>query len=146
MQNSLPDFSVFYIIEQSLKEYRRLCQSNISKTEIDITVDQSLVLLFINQNPSLPQKELAKLVFKETPSLTRIIEIMVKKEYLTRTMHPEDRRRFHLELSKKGKSILKLLKPIIKENRQTALRGFTKNELSTLNKLMCKVIANCKRK
>ncbi|MFW0739282.1 MarR family winged helix-turn-helix transcriptional regulator [Flavobacterium sp. T12S277] len=141
-----PTGTALYSLEKAIKEYRRLAQKNITKVVKDITVDQCLVLIILNDNPDISQNELANLVFKDSASITRMIELMVKKEYITRTIHLEDRRKFNLEITKKGIKTLQEIQPVIETNRQTALQGLSIEEIALLDKTLHKIIINCKNK
>ncbi|WP_264530475.1 MarR family winged helix-turn-helix transcriptional regulator [Flavobacterium sp. N502540] len=144
MQLENPTGTALYSLEKAIKEYRRLAQKNITKVVKDITVDQCLVLIILNNNPDISQNELANLVFKDSASITRMIELMVKKEYITRTIHSVDRRKFNLEITKKGKKTLDDIQPVIEINRQTALEGLSLKEIALLDKTLHKIIINCK--
>jgi DNA-binding MarR family transcriptional regulator len=98
-----PTGTVLYLIEQAIKEYRKISQKNISNIVKDITIDQCLILMVLTRNANISQNEMAQLVFKDNASITRMIELMVKKEYLARTVHHEDRRKYTLEITEKGK-------------------------------------------
>jgi DNA-binding MarR family transcriptional regulator len=82
-----PTGTVLYLIEQAIKEYRKISQKNISNIVKDITIDQCLILMVLTRNANISQNEMAQLVFKDNASITRMIELMVKKEYLARTFH-----------------------------------------------------------
>jgi DNA-binding MarR family transcriptional regulator len=140
-----PTGTVLYAIEKAIKEYRKLAQKNITKVVKDITVDQCLVLIILNENRDISQNELANLVFKDNASITRMIELMVKKEYLVRTIHSEDRRKFNLEISEKGMKTIELMEPVILLNRQTALNDLSLEEIALLDKALNKIIVNCKK-
>jgi len=144
MNNKNPTATVLYLIEQAIKEYRKISQRNISKIVKDITIDQCLVLIILNKDDKISQNELANLVFKDNASITRMIELMVKKDYLNRTIHKEDRRKFNLEITEKGKKTLELINPIAKLNRETALNGLSLEEINLLEKTLNKIITNCK--
>lgn len=144
MKKNNPTGTVLYTVEQTIKEYRKISQKNIKKIVNDITVDQCLLLIMINQNSDYSQKEIAELIFKDNTSITRIIELMVKKEYLTRTINEVDRRKFNLEITEKGKKTIELLTPVIHRNRQIALEGLSENEIELLDKMLTKIISNCK--
>lgn len=144
MNNKNPTGTVLYLIEQAIKDYRKVSQRNISKIVKDITVDQCLVLLILNKDAEISQNELANLVFKDNASITRMIELMVKKEYLNRTIHKRDRRKFNLQITEKGKKTLELINPIVLLNRETALNGLSQEEIDFLDKTLNKVITNCK--
>ena len=139
-----PTGTVLYLLEQAIKEYRKVSQKNIAKIVKDITVDQCLVLIILNKDTNISQNELAILIFKDNASITRMIELMVKKDYLNRTIHKEDRRKFNLEITEKGKKTVELLNPIIQLNRKTALNGLSLEEIDLLDKTLNKIIANCK--
>lgn len=141
-----PTGTVLYTIEQTIKEYRKISQKNIAKIVSDITVDQGLVLLILNENSNYSQKDIAGLIFKDNASITRIIELMVKKDYLVRTVNELDRRKFNLEITEKGRNTVELLSPAIKLNRTTALDGLSENEIELLDTLLNKIITNCKTK
>lgn len=143
--NNNPTGTVLYTIEQTIKEYRKISQKNISQIVSDITVDQCLLLIILDKNATYSQKEIAELIFKDNASITRIIELMVQKKYLIRKINESDRRKFKLELTEKGKKTIKLLTPIIHKNRQDALEGLSKNEIELLDKLLAKIISNCKK-
>lgn len=136
--------TVLYSIEQAIKEYRKVSQKNITKIVKDITIDQCLVLIILDKDEKISQNELANLIFKDNASITRMIELMVKKDYLNRTIHKEDRRKFNLEITEKGKKTIQLIKPIVQVNRETALYGLSQEEINLLDKTLNKIITNCK--
>lgn len=142
--NNNPTGTVLYTIEQTIKEYRRISQKNISQIVSDITVDQCLILIILSKEENISQKEIAALIFKDNASITRIIELMVKKDYLKREINGLDRRKFKLEITEKGKKTIDLLSPVIKKNRQTALEGLSPEEIEMLDQLLNKIISNCK--
>lgn len=144
MKSNTPTGTVLYSLEQAIKEYRKISQKNISKIVTDITVDQCLVLIILNKNSDYSQKEIANLIFKDNASITRIIELMVKKDYLKREINEFDRRKFNLKITEKGQNTIELLSPVIAHNRETALNGLTNNEIEFLNKILNKIISNCK--
>ncbi|WP_169051674.1 MarR family winged helix-turn-helix transcriptional regulator [Flavobacterium sp. H122] len=144
MNNKNPTGTVLYLIEQAIKEYRKVSQRNISKIVKDITIDQCLVLIILNHDDQISQNELANLIFKDNASITRMIELMVKKDYINRTIHKEDRRKFNLEITEKGKKTLELINPIVILNRETALNGLSLEEINLLDKTLNKIISNCK--
>ena len=77
-----PSQTIFHIIEKAIKDYRKFAQKNISEFSPSITVDQLLVLQFLNSDPLLTQKEISELTFKDKASMTRMINSMKKKEIL----------------------------------------------------------------
>ncbi len=143
MSITLPSETVFHSIERAIKEYRKFSQKNISNQIEDLTIDQGMVLLFLDKHSELTQKEIAALIFKDNASMTRMINLMVNKKYLKRSMNNVDRRRYHIEITAKGKKVLETLPPIILSNREKSLEGITKEELIQLENLLKKITSNC---
>lgn len=138
------DQIIFYSLDKAIKSYRQMAQKNINKQNLDITIDQWLLLTAISNNPNATQQEIAASVFKDLASITRMIELLVKKEILVRDFHPDDRRRFVLSITPKGQSILSDLEPIIKSNRSKALESVTSSEIELLKEILNRIADNCK--
>lgn len=134
---------IFYSIEKAIKTYRQFAQRNISKAGLDITIDQWLVLRLIEEDGERYQNEIAEAVFKDTASITRIVELLVLKGYLERNAHPGDRRRFKLNVTEKGRDLLAIVSPIVANNRNTALQEISQDEIQTLQQVLNRIIANC---
>jgi len=134
---------LFYVLEKSIKCYRQFAQRNISREGIDITIDQWLILKTLQERPDAPQQEIGAVIFKDYASVTRIIETLVTKGYLTRSIHMEDRRRFALTITGAGINAIKCLQPVIIGNRKLALEGISKEELAAFTLILNKIISNC---
>lgn len=140
-----PIQSVFYSIDQAIKEYRKYAQNEISRTVPNITLDQALILLVIDNNAEeYSQTELALILFKDFASLTRMIELLVKNGFIHRTASAVDRRKTCLKLTAKGNATIQELTPIIFQNRINALEGITDVEMSNLKLTLNKITDNCK--
>ena len=70
---------LFYNLEKSIKMYRKYAQKQLTKAGFEITIDQWLVLKTIQENKNISQNQIAEMVFKDFASITRIIELLVKK-------------------------------------------------------------------
>jgi DNA-binding MarR family transcriptional regulator len=138
------DKILFYTLEKSIKVYRKFAQNRILKSGYDITIDQWLVLKTLHENKSISQNEIAELVFKDFASITRIIELLVQKAYITRKINTTDRRKFILEITEKGNKIIEKIYPIVIENRKQALTDLSIDEINNLKIQLEKIITNCK--
>jgi MarR family transcriptional regulator, transcriptional regulator for hemolysin len=135
---------IFYTLEKSIKSYRQFAQRQIDKVKVEITIDQWLILITLKNHPDLSQHQIAEMVFKDYASVTRIIEILVRKDFITRVFHPTDRRRFELRLTKEGEEIIIKLSPIVIQYRKQALKEFSIEEIQLLKNLLNKIISNSK--
>jgi len=142
MNFQTPTKTVLYSIEEAIKAYRKLSQKNISAIIPDITIDQALILIFIDQDNNT-QSEIADMVFKDYASMTRIISLMISKDYVDKTIDTQDKRKTKLKVTKKGKEVLEKLKPIIIKNRDSALANISEKEIQTLFETLQKITSNC---
>ncbi len=134
----------FHTLEKSIKTYRQMAQNEFNKAGYDITIDQSLVLKALLDYPNNNQQEISEIVFKDNASLTRIIDLLIKKKFLERKLHIQDRRRFALSLTNEGLDLLKNLEPISKRNRLKALRKISEQQKEELTELLNTIINNCR--
>lgn len=134
---------IFYQIEQAIKTYRMYAQKQIKANGLKITIDQWLVLKSLKENPDFTQAELAEKVFKDSASITRILDLLVQSEYVEREINPKDRRKFNLSVTSKGNSILVDTYAVVLQNRKKALEGINENDIQIMSETLKKISQNC---
>ena len=133
---------IFYTLDKAIKSYRQYAQKQLKQAGLKVTIDQWLILTNLQDNPEISQQELSARVFKDTASVTRIIDLLVKSGLLDRDVHADDRRRKSLSLTSKGKEILEQVRPVVKKNRATALEGLGEEDLKALRSHLQLIIRN----
>lgn len=134
---------IFYTMDKSIRSYRMFAQKRLKENGFQITIDQWLIIKVLMENPGISQQELSELVFKDSASVTRIIELLVKSKYLKRKINENDRRKSNLEITPAGYQIIENVQRIVLKNRETALNGISENELQTLYRILRQVTENC---
>ena len=134
---------IFYTLDKAIRQYRQFAQRRLNEAGVEISIDQWLVLHTIEDQPGISQTEIAEQVFKDAASVTRIIELLKKKNYLERKEHESDRRRSSLELTREGRSVVKQAIKVSEQNRTIALKGIQEKELATLRNSLNTIIHNC---
>lgn len=117
-------------------------QRGLTDADIDLTVDQWVVLDHLSQNCGISQIELGNITFKDPPTMTRILDLLVKKELVTRLSSSSDRRKFTIDLTEKGKEVHKKANEIITEVRKQAWNNLNENDYDTLVKIMDTIYSN----
>src|SRR6476661_1241340 len=92
-----------YLLDRTNRRIKQFAQKRFKEENFDITVDQWLILKSLNTANDQNQSELAELTGKDHPTLTRIIDILCKKELVERKQLPTDRRCYIIHLTEKGK-------------------------------------------
>lgn len=136
---------LYYLIDKTKKVARRYSQEAFSKAGHDITVDQWLVLKKIWDTKHINQAELAAALFKDTASITRILQILMRKKLIKKEYKETDRRHFLLSLTTKGEQFFKQLLPGVKTMRLQGVNDFTDIEKENIKKLLMKMIANLEK-
>jgi DNA-binding MarR family transcriptional regulator len=137
------DSIIFYNIDKAIRSYRNYAQRQLKANGFTITIDQWLIIKAILENPGITQNEIGDLVFKDNASVTRIIDLLVKSEYIIRNTNPEDRRKTNLEVTETGKETIHKVQTLVEDNRKIALKDVSKEELEIMNSALLKISKNC---
>ncbi|MGE5248711.1 MAG: MarR family winged helix-turn-helix transcriptional regulator [Bacteroidota bacterium] len=76
------------------------------KRVADLSMAQFRTLAFVNANRDASLSEAAGHIGLSLPSMSKLVDVLVKRELLTRVMHGSDRRRICLTLTAEGKRAL----------------------------------------
>lgn len=131
-----------FILDRTARRVKQYAQTKFKELDFNVTVDQWLVLKHLYENESMKQNELAELLFKDNPTLTRIIDLLCEKELAVRKLHPTDRRCFQVTLTKQGRSKVEQMKPKIKKIRLKAWEGLSKEDFTHFQKVLNTIYKN----
>lgn len=131
-----------FLLDRTARRVKQYAQQKFKLGDFDITVDQWLILKNLSENELLSQTELAQMVFKDQPTLTRIIDILVKKGFVQRIPHPMDRRSFQLLLTNEGVSKVEELKPQIASIREKAWENLNKSDFEEFKRILNTIYNN----
>lgn len=131
-----------FLLDRTARKVKQYAQHKFKTGEFGVTVDQWLVLKNLSENELLSQTELANLVFKDHPTLTRIIDLLCKKGYVERVAHPLDRRSFQLHLTESGLEKVSELKPKILEIREKAWENLTTKDFDEFRRILDTIYRN----
>src|SRR5687767_11823649 len=94
--------SYSFLLDRTARRVKQYAQQQFKEQGFNITVDQWIVLKNLHEREEMKQNELAELLFKDNPTLTRIIDLLCDKGLTVRNVHPSDRRSFVVSLTKSG--------------------------------------------
>lgn len=131
-----------FLLDRTARKVKQYAQQKFKIGDFDVTVDQWLVLKNLSENKLLSQTELAQLVFKDPPTLTRIIDILCKKGYVERIAHPLDRRSFQLHLTEIGLEKVSQLKPQVAQIREKAWENLGSTDFEEFKRILNTIYSN----
>lgn len=108
----------FFKIDTTIKKIRNVLQKRFNDAGFDLTVDQWVLIDHVARNQGISQNNLAELTTKDAPTVTRILDLLVKKGLVERRMSGEDRRKFNVFLLPEGEKIFETVLPVVKEIRR----------------------------
>jgi len=131
-----------FLLDRTARRVKQYAQRKFKLGDFDLTVDQWLILKNLSENELLSQSELAQLVFKDQPTLTRIIDLLTKKGYVQRIPHPMDRRSFQLLLTETGVNKVKELKPKVAFIREKAWENLNEDDFEEFKRILNTIYNN----
>lgn len=134
--------SYSYLLDRTARRVKQYAQQRFSAGDFNVTVDQWLILKNLDNDRYLKQTELAELTGKDTPTLTRIIDLLCKKGLTERVIHKTDRRSFTVHLTEAGKQLLNDLSPKVDDIRMQAWEGLSETDYEDLKRILNKIYQN----
>jgi len=131
-----------FLLDRTARSVKQFAQRRFKELGFNITLDQWIVLRHLFDQDDLNQKELADLIFKDTPTLTRIIDLLCKKGLTQRKLYPDDRRSFRVALTAAGRVKVKKLKPLVKAIRLKAWEGLTQRDFNQFKRILNTICTN----
>jgi len=125
----------------------RLARLSLRWTEerlqpLGLSTGQIPVLYLLRDGAALTQKELARLVRIEQPTMALLLARMERDGLIRRTDNPNDKRSSLISLTTFGLKKLPLARAVLSEGNKEALKGFTDREITTLSKLLLRALRN----
>ncbi len=120
----------------------RKLQRNFSAAGISITPEQWTVMLHLAERDGVTQQQLCNAVYKDKPSMTRLIDAMERANLVERRPDPHDRRANTVHLTAHGHEVKERAQKTALVTLKEALRGLRLDDLRTCQGAMRTVFEN----
>ena len=115
---------------------------NAMKSGLDISLDQWMVLGPIWQLESASQKELGELTLKDKTNITRLVDVLEKKNLVVRVEDQIDHRIKRVILTNAGKQLFFDVLPIMEKTREEVRKDISDQDIETFKKVLSSIIVN----
>ena len=115
---------------------------NAMRSGLDISLDQWMVLGPIWQLESASQKELGEITLKDKTSITRLVDILEKKNLVVRVEDQIDHRIKRVILTNAGKQLFFDVLPIMEKTREEIRKDISDQDIETFKKVLSSIIVN----
>jgi DNA-binding MarR family transcriptional regulator len=102
----------------------------------DLSIPQFKALRYIQRNPDSSLSDLADFLGLTLPSVSKLVDGLVKQELISRQESAIDRRRLTLVLTQSGESIVNSARDATQANLTKILGGLSEDELQTVHQAM----------
>ena len=130
------------LLDRTSRRDKQYAQAEFSRHAFDLTVDQWIVLRNLYENTELTNKEMAELCSKDQPTLTRIVDILLKKGLVSRQPHDSDRRALRLQLTTAGQQKVEEIAPKVAAFRMQAWQNLTEEDFDHFTRILNKIYEN----
>lgn len=131
-----------FILDRTARRVKQYAQASFAEKDFDITIDQWTVLKALYKEDPMTHKDLAEKTGKDQPTLTRIVDIIIKKELVERIEHPNDRRCLLVQLTPTGKEKVKMLSPEIAAIRMKAWEHLSEEDFKNFTRILNTIYDN----
>lgn len=129
-------------IDRTYKVVRQDLINRFRAKNLDITPEQWVILSRLYSEGEHHQTDLANKSFRDKPTVSRILDLLVKKNLVVRSQDKVDARKFLVSLTRQGRALVEEALPEVEESREKGWVNLTKEEYETLVALLDKVFVN----
>ncbi|MDV2683752.1 MarR family transcriptional regulator [Alkalihalophilus lindianensis] len=139
MSNYQLDDSLGFLVAMAGRALMNQLQRNITESGYDVTTEHWTILVQLWEQEGLSQYELAQRTGKDQPSMSRLIQNMLKRELIVRVADTKDARCKRIYLTEHGKQLRSQLVSIVEETLDQATKDVSEEELLVTKSVLKRV-------
>jgi DNA-binding MarR family transcriptional regulator len=126
------------VVKRVGSEVYRVFRKRIAeRLEIKLTVDEYGLLVAINrQGDEVIQKNMAEAMRKDQSVILKLIDSLEKGKLIRRIVHPRDRRKNFLKITKKGEEVMNQYLKIELELIEEVQQGLQKSDIECFSRIL----------
>lgn len=142
--NNKSEKKIGYLLETTSRVVKLNFHKTFKELGVDLTPEQWVILESLSRENGQSQADLASASFKNAPTISRIIDLLVDKGWIERKRFKDDRRRYKIYLNPTGRRIVQKVTPAVKQLRKKGWAGLTEQDYSAFNRVLSKIFENYK--
>ena len=131
-----------FILDRTARRVKQYAQTSFAQNDFNITIDQWSVIKILYQEDPMTHKDLSERSGKDQPTLTRIIDNIIKKGLVKRVEHPSDRRCLQIRLTEAGRKKVEELSPNIASIRMKAWENLSDDDFANFTRILDTIYNN----
>jgi DNA-binding MarR family transcriptional regulator len=102
-----------HMLARSMMMLRRGITRRFRGAGCTVTIEHWGLLNMLIHHEGINQTQLAEILFKDKPNLTRIVDLLERDHLVQRDKDPDDRRSYQLTVSDRGRQVVEELRPLV---------------------------------
>ena len=131
-----------YLISKTVQAMKNSLSRDFRENGHNITTEQWSVLAKLYYEDGIYQKQIGDCLFKDKPTITRILDLMEKKNLIIRIPDDKDRRKSKVFLTQDGKNTVKELIPIAESFQSRLTENISQEETEIFTQILEKLCEN----
>ena len=131
-----------YLLERTTRVVKLNFHKCFKDMNIDITPEQWVVMDSLYQKNDQSQKNLANDSFKDAPTISRIINVLEKKNWVARKASAKDKRMHLIHQTDEGKRITEMLHIEITKLREQGWKDLSQEDYDIFTRIINQVFDN----
>lgn len=133
-----------FAVARVTRRWRKLLDERLK--DLGVTQARWTTMFYLQRGgEGLTQRELAKLMAIENPTLVRLLDSLEQQDLIERRPCPKDRRARRLHLTPAGTSFMKVLNERAEQLRDEMLDGLSDEAISNTVEVFHKILDNAER-
>ncbi len=136
------DKKIGFLLERTTRIAKLSFTKAFKKLDVDITPEQWIVLDKLDVNKEMSQKEIGNESFKNAPTISRIIDNLVRKGFVSRVSEAHDRRKTAISLTPEGKKLVDKCRKEVDALRDLSWNNLSDQDYIEFNRIVDQVFEN----
>lgn len=132
--------SLGFIINRTAAKFKSELHKKLAP--LNLTPEQWIVLMQLSETNGISQTEIARKIYKDTSTTTRLLDNLEKKEFIKRVPHHEDRRTILIYISEKALELNDKTFPVVSEILTKACKDIPEVNINQLKNLLNVIYKN----
>ncbi len=132
--------NIGHLIKQVQSSLNRMIDQHVSP--LGLTAMQWRPLVMVRYRDVNTPAELSRQTHVDTGAMTRTLDRLEAKRFITRQRCPDDRRVVRIALTDSGKRVAEQILPAVATSLNAHLEGFSRQEIKTLIGFLDRMLAN----
>ena len=131
-----------YLLERTTRLVKLNYSQAFKAGGFDVTPEQWVIMERLSEKEKMSQNQLAEFSFKDAPTISRILDLLSKKEIIKRSPVKGDKRSRHISLTAKGLALVEDMKPLVADLRAKSWNDLSDSDYENFVRIINQVFKN----